>query len=165
MILVFKRTNVTAVAPTRAHEDDAGLDIYGDCPVVIDPGEIVCITTGVCIALPYRAAGQFVGKSGRAWKGGLPVGMVILAGLIDSGYRGELKIIASNLGREPINIPLGSAACQMVINSERGLIYPTPIELTVEEFAALPATIRDERGFGSTDKVNARAAGGESKYA
>lgn len=87
----FCKIDDRAITPRRAHADDAGLDIYALEDVVLRPGEIKTIATGIRIALPKGKSGLLWPKSGLASKG-----LTILGGCIDQGYRGELKVIAQN---------------------------------------------------------------------
>jgi len=87
----FCKIDDRAITPTRAHADDAGLDVYALEDVVLRPGEIKTVSTGIRIALPPGKSGLLWPKSGLAQKG-----LVILGGCIDNGYQGELKVIVQN---------------------------------------------------------------------
>lgn len=141
MELRIKRLDDGLPLPRYAHEGDAGLDLYCAEDVTLDPGERALIPTGLAIAIPEGYAGFVQPRSGLAIKHGLS--LVNTPGLIDSHYRGELKVIAINLDpRTPITLKRGDKVAQLVIQQ---VCRCTPIE--VDE---LDATARGEGGFGST---------------
>ena len=127
--------------PTYAYEGDAGLDLRSNEDVVLQPLERRLISTGLAIAIPEGYAGFVQPRSGMALKHGLS--MANTPGLIDSHYRGELKVIAINLDpREPISIKRGDRIAQLVIQQ-----VPVVSLVEVEE---LDETDRGTGGFGSS---------------
>ena len=127
-----------AIRPTRAHEDDAGLDLYSPAPFWIHPGEHICIDTGVHIAIPAGFVGLITSKSGLMAKG------ITSRGTIDSGYTGSIRAVLYNHGQEGYQIKRGDKITQLII-----LPCVTPVIDVVEE---LPATSRGDQGFGSTGR-------------
>lgn len=137
----IKRLDPELPLPRYANPGDAGLDLYSAVDVVIEPMRRVMIPTGVAIALPEGCAGFVQPRSGLAAKKGLSI--VNTPGLVDSGYRGELKVIAINTDTdEPITIARGERVAQLVVQR-----VPA-VELV--EVNELDATERGEGGFGST---------------
>lgn len=127
--------------PSHAHEGDAGLDLFSAEDVSLKPGERALVATGIALAIPEGFAGYVQPRSGRAVKEGL--GIVNTPGLIDSGYRGEVRIATINLDLEnPIHIRRGEKIAQLVI-------LPVP-KVTLREVADLPSSERGTGGFGSS---------------
>jgi dUTP pyrophosphatase len=127
--------------PRQAYQGDAGLDLAACEHVVLAPGERAIIPTGVAVAIPNGYAGYVQPRSGLAADHGIT--MVNAPGLVDSGYRGELRVILLNTDREqPFEIEPGMRIAQLVV-----LSVP-PVELRVVD--ELPASERGERGFGSS---------------
>ena len=127
--------------PAYARRGDAGLDLLAAEDVTLKPGERAAIATGIAVAIPKGYAGFVHARSGRALKEGLA--LVNAPGLIDSGYRGEIKVIAANLDPdEPIVIERGQKIAQLVIQR-----VETAEPQIVDE---LPRSERGEGGFGST---------------
>lgn len=139
----FQRLSPAAVLPARAHPGDAGLDLMASEDLTLRPGERAAVATGWAVAIPEGMAGLVVPRSGNALRHGLTVANA--PGLIDAGYRGELKVILINLGDEPFAIGAGDRIAQLVV---------TPVSLaTAAEVAALPASDgRGAGGFGSTGR-------------
>lgn len=129
--------------PSYARDGDAGLDLLAAEDVTLSPGERYAIPTGLAVAIPEGHAGFVHARSGRAFKEGLA--LVNAPGLIDSGYRGEIKVIVVNLDpRERIKIARGDKIAQLVIQRvERARL---------EEVAELPSSERGDGGFGSTGR-------------
>ncbi|TXF36649.1 dUTP diphosphatase [Collinsella sp. BA40] len=137
----IKRLDPEAVIPSYAYAGDAGLDLRALETLVLKPFERVLIPTGLAIAIPEGYAGFVQPRSGLALKRGLSI--VNTPGLIDSHYRGELKIIAINL--DPVNdiqIEKGERIAQLVIQE-----VPVVTLTVVDE---LDATDRGAGGFGSS---------------
>lgn len=127
--------------PSYAHEGDAGLDLYSATDATLKPGERAAISTGIAVAIPEGFAGFVQPRSGRAVKEGL--GMPNSPGLIDSGYRGELRVAVINLDLDqPLHIRRGEKIAQMVI------LPVAAVELI--EVQKLPESPRGGGGFGST---------------
>lgn len=123
-----------------AQPGDAGVDLRAAESVKLGPGDRGLIGTGLAVAIPDGYAGFVQPRSGMAAKRGL--GLVNSPGLIDSGYRGELKVIAINLGSETIALERGDRIAQLVI-------LPVP-KVVFQEVGELPASHRADGGFGST---------------
>lgn len=141
MKLSIRRLDDELPLPAYAHPGDAALDLCSTVDVSLDPGERMAIETGIAIAVPEGYAGFVQARSGRALKQGL--GVVNAPGLIDSGYRGEIKVIVINLDRmDKIEIVRGDKIAQLVIQAV------TAVELV--EVNELPPSERGTGGFGST---------------
>jgi dUTP pyrophosphatase len=139
--LEIKRLNPDLPLPRYAHPGDAGLDLYAAEDALIAPGERVLVPTGIAVAIPEGYAGFVQPRSGLAIKQGLS--LVNTPGLIDSHYRGEIKVIAINLDpRVAIAVARGDKIAQLVIQPI------ARVELT--EVDELDETMRGEGGFGST---------------
>jgi len=129
------------VLPTQAYAGDAGLDLAACERVTLEPGERATVATGVAVAIPAGYAGYVQPRSGLAEKHGITI--VNTPGLVDSGYRGELRIILLNTDRaRAFEIEPGMRIAQLV------LLPVPPVELRVVD--ELPASERGERGFGSS---------------
>ena len=123
--------------PTRAHNDDAGLDCYSRACLVIHPGQTLAIPLGFGVELPLGLEMQIRGRSSLAYKG-----IWCHVGTIDSGYRGEISAILHNLTPARYYISAGQRIAQAVIASYR--VLPLTPTLT------LSPSIRGSNGFGST---------------
>jgi dUTP pyrophosphatase len=142
MILRFRRLADGVRPPARAHEGDAGLDLHAAEGVVIAPGERASVGTGVAVAIPEGHAGLVVPRSGLAARSGISV--VNAPGLIDSGYRGELRVLLLNTDREqPFSVEPGDRIAQLVIVA---VSAAEPVEAELDE------TLRGAGGFGSTGR-------------
>jgi dUTP pyrophosphatase len=139
MELKVKKIVEGAKLPFYHHQGDAGLDIFSAVDCVLEAGAALAVPTGIKVAIPEGYAGLIWDKSGISLKG-----VHKLAGVIDSGYRGEVKVVLVNLGREPFRIEKGMKIAQL-------LIQPV-IEVQVVETDELGETSRGEEGFGSTGK-------------
>lgn len=141
MQLSIKRLDKGLPLPAYAHVGDAGMDLYAAEDVELAPFERTLVPTGIAVAIPVGYAGFVQPRSGLAIKQGLS--LVNTPGLIDSHYRGEIKVIAINLDPvQPISITRGDKIAQFVIQP---VTYADLVE--VEE---LDETVRGEGGFGST---------------
>ena len=138
--VMVKRIHPDAVIPRYAHDGDAGVDLYSVEDVTLEPGERKLVPTGLKIAFPRGYEAQVRPKSGLAIKQGLSV--LNTPGTVDHGYRGEVGVIAVNLGNEKVEIKKGMKVAQMVFNEIE--------EATFEETDELDDTSRGEGGFGST---------------
>ena len=136
--LNFKRLDARATLPTRGSAYSAGLDLYSIEDITIEPRQRVLARTGLAVAVPVGFYGRVAPRSGLAVKNGLDV----LAGVIDSDYRGELCCALLNTGNELLSLPQGSRLCQLIIEQ---IVTPTPA--WAEE---LEETARGVAGFGST---------------
>jgi dUTP pyrophosphatase len=139
--LPIRRLRPDATIPERAYAGDAGLDLSACERVEIGPGERAIVGTGLAVAIPDGHAGFVQPRSGLASRHGITI--VNTPGLVDSGYRGELRVILLNTDREhAFVVEHGMLIAQLVI-----VPVATPEPLEVEE---LPATERGVRGFGSS---------------
>jgi len=141
--LRFRRLSAAAQAPAQAHEGDAGYDLHAAEAVTIGPGERASVGTGVAVAIPEGHAGLVIPRSGLAARHGISV--VNAPGLIDSGYRGELRVLLLNTDRaEPFAVEPGDRIAQLVVVAvETGAL---------EEVVELDETVRGAGGFGSTGR-------------
>jgi dUTP pyrophosphatase len=141
--LLLQRLHVDAVLPGRAYPGDAGLDLSAAESVTIPPGERAIVGTGIAVAIPDGYAGLVVPRSGLAARHGL--GKVNSPGLIDSGYRGEVKVILLNTDRAtPIVIEAGMRIAQLVV-----VALP---DLDLVEVDELPRSERGDGGLGSSGR-------------
>ena len=139
--LPIRRLHEDAVVPLRAYGGDAGLDLAACERVELGPGERATVGTGLAIAIPEGYAGYVQPRSGLAAKHGLTI--VNAPGLVDSGYRGELKVILLNTdAEEPFVVEPGMRIAQLVV-----LQVPEVEPVEVDE---LPESERGVRGFGSS---------------
>ena len=139
--LLLRRLRQEAVVPTRAYEGDAALDLSACERVELAPGARAVVGTGLAVAIPDGHAGFVQPRSGLAARHGVTV--VNSPGLIDSGYRGEVKVVLLNTDRgEPFVVEPGMRIAQLVVVP---VATPDPVEV-----AELPETERGERGFGSS---------------
>jgi dUTP pyrophosphatase len=141
-MLRVRRLDPAAVVPERAHDDDAGLDLRSVESLVLKPGERAMVRTGLAIELPAGHAGLVVPRSGLAARHGISV--VNAPGLIDAGYRGEVKVILLNTGADPFPVDVGDRIAQLVIVAVA--------VLEVVEAESLEASARGDGGFGSTGR-------------
>lgn len=141
LVLPIKRLDSEVVLPSYAYEGDAGLDLRSNVDIDIAPFERKLIPTGLAVAIPEGFAGFVQPRSGLALKSGLS--MANTPGLIDSQYRGELKVIAVNLdANEAIHISKGERVAQLVIQR-------VPM-ISLMEVDELDETDRGTGGFGSS---------------
>jgi dUTP pyrophosphatase len=141
--IAFQRLRPDATPPRRAYAGDAGLDLASADHVTIEPGARAIVGTGIAVAIPEGHAGLVVPRSGLAARHGL--GKVNSPGLIDSGYRGEVKVILLNTDRdEPIVIEPGMRIAQLVV-----VALP---ELELREVDRLPESERGDSGLGSSGR-------------
>lgn len=143
MNLPVAKLREDATLPTRAHEGDAGLDLYACEAAHIGPGERWSVGTGVAVEIPGGHAGQVLPRSGLAKKHG--IALVNAPGLIDSGYRGELRVLLLNTDpAEIFKVEPGDRIAQLVI---------APIALAEPvETEALAESVRGDGGFGSSGR-------------
>jgi dUTP pyrophosphatase len=140
--LPVRRLRPEAVVPSRAYEGDAGLDLSAAEAVVLAPGERAVIGTGLAVAVPKGHAAFVQPRSGLAARHGITI--VNAPGLVDSGYRGEVKVVLLNTGAEPFAVEPGMRIAQLVVLP---VASPEPVE--VDE---LPGSDRGERGHGSSGR-------------
>ena len=139
--LPLVRVAEQAIVPARAYDGDAGLDLAASERVELPPGERAVVGTGIAVAIPAGHAGFIQPRSGLAAKHGISV--VNSPGLVDSGYRGELRVVLLNTDRaETFVVEPGMRIAQLVVLP---VATPRPVEVT-----ELPPSERGERGFGSS---------------
>jgi dUTP pyrophosphatase len=141
MNLRIARLDERARLPTRAHDGDAGLDLYALEDAVLAPGERASVPTGIAVEIPAGQAGLVLPRSGLAARHGISV--VNAPGLIDSGYRGEIRVLLLNTDREqPFELAAGDRIAQLVLVRVE---LPTPVEVD-----SLTDSERGGGGFGSS---------------
>ena len=138
-VLPVRRLDPAAVLPTRAHPDDAGLDLYGLEDATVAPGEGRVLRTGAAVAVPPGHVGLVCDRSSMAKRG-----LKTAGGVIDAGYRGEVGVVVWNLSREPQSVKKGERIAQMLVIP---IATPAPIDS-----ADLGDTARGAGGFGSTGR-------------
>lgn len=138
-----KRLDPRAVLPGRAHPSDAGLDLHALESCTLAPGERALIPTGIAVEIPDGHAGLVVPRSGLAVEHG--IALVNAPGLIDSGYRGELRVLLLNTDRDQAcELYAGERIAQLVIIA---IETPRIVEATV-----LSESERGTGGFGSSGR-------------
>jgi dUTP pyrophosphatase len=139
--VAIRRLRDDAVLPSRAYDGDAGLDLAACDEITLEPGERAVVGTGVAIELPDGYAGFVQPRSGLAARHG--IGIVNAPGLIDSGYRGEIRVVLLNTDlRDPFTVVPGMRIAQLVI---------APVaSVRVQEVEELTASERGAAGFGSS---------------
>jgi dUTP pyrophosphatase len=141
LIVEFMGVSEGARAPQRAHEHDAGYDLYAVEAATLEPGARASVGTGIVVAVPEGHAGLVLPRSGLAARNG--IALVNAPGLIDSGYRGELRVLVLNTdGEETFRISPGDRIAQLVIIRVAAVDFVESAELT--------ASARGADGFGST---------------
>lgn len=131
-----------AKIPYRANEGDAGLDVHSIEKLVIEPGETALVRTGLQMELPKGTEAQIRPRSGLAFKHAITV--LNSPGTIDEGYRGELKILLINHGKQPFTVEKEMRIAQMVI---------APVmHVQMEEVQNVTDSERGQAGFGSSGK-------------
>ena len=139
-----KKLHPKAILPTYGSASAAGADLYAclDAPVTIEPGEIFWVPTGIALEVPVGCAGLIYARSSMGTKRGLaPANKV---GVVDSDYRGEIKVVLLNHSKQPQTLEAGERIAQFVI---------TPVLTpSYEEVEDLTDTDRGVGGFGSTGK-------------
>ena len=134
-----RKVTPEAVLPTRAHADDAGMDLYNLDDFQLEPGQGRMIRTGIAMALPKGHVGMIADRSSMAKKGVKTAG-----GIIDAGYRGEIQIVLWNISPETHAFKKGERIAQLLI-----IPIATP---AVREVDTLDDTTRGAGGFGSTGR-------------
>jgi dUTP pyrophosphatase len=137
--LFVKRIIPESVLPTRGSKYAAGLDLYASETVCIETGSFDClVSTGISMVIPHGYYGRIAPRSGFSVK----YGLILNAGVIDSDYRGEIKILFNNFTKMDVVIQKGDKIAQIII--EKIAL------LDVEEVEHLDDTERGDKGFGST---------------
>ncbi|OIO61566.1 deoxyuridine 5'-triphosphate nucleotidohydrolase [Candidatus Woesearchaeota archaeon CG1_02_33_12] len=139
-MIKINKIKENAILPHYAHEGDAGVDLYSAENYVLRPGQITLVSTGIKLAIPKGYEAQIRPKSGLALNHGISV--CNSPGTIDSGYRGEIGVIAINHSKEEFKIEKGTKIAQMVFNKIEKAEF--------EEVKDLDNTKRGQNGFGST---------------
>lgn len=143
MELPISKLNDDATLPARAHEGDAGLDLYACEAAHLGPGERWSVGTGVAVEIPAGHAGLVLPRSGLARDHG--ISLVNSPGLIDAGYRGEVRVLLLNTDpAETFRVAPGERIAQLVI-APIALAEPVEVE-------ALSQSVRGEGGFGSSGR-------------
>ncbi|MEI7715558.1 MAG: dUTP diphosphatase [Mycobacterium sp.] len=144
--LAIVRLDPDLPLPARAHDGDAGVDLYSAEDVGLGPGQRALVRTGVAVAIPYGMVGLVHPRSGLAARVGLSI--VNSPGTIDAGYRGEIKISLINLDpAEPIVIRRGDRIAQLVVQRVELVDL---VEVASFDEAGLAGTIRGDGGHGSS---------------
>jgi dUTP pyrophosphatase len=139
--LRVRRLDKRAVLPNRAHPGDAGLDLHALDEATLEPGQRAAIPTGIAVEIPTAHAGLVLPRSGLALRHG--IALVNAPGLIDSGYRGELRVLLLNTDRvTPFRIAAGDRIAQL-------LVLRAEIS-SVLEVQELSVSARGAGGFGSS---------------
>ena len=143
MTLAFRRLSDDARAPTRAHDGDAGFDLYAAEAARLDPGARASVGTGIAVAIPDGHAGLVLPRSGLAARHG--IALVNAPGLIDAGYRGEVRVLLLNTDAdEPFEVTPGDRIAQLMVTP-----FAAPELVELEE---LDETVRGAGGFGSSGR-------------
>ena len=143
MILPYTRLHDRARPPAPAHDGDAGYDLHAAEAATIAAGERASVGTGLALALPGGFAGLVIPRSGLALRHG--IALVNSPGLIDSGYRGEVRVVLLNTDpRERFEVAVGDRIAQLVV-----LAFALP---ELREMPSLEETVRGIGGFGSTGR-------------
>lgn len=137
--LPLRRLDPAAVLPTRAHPDDAGLDLYGLEDATVAPREGRVLRTGVAVAVPAGHVGLVCDRSSMAKRG-----LKTAGGVIDAGYRGEVGVVVWNISGEAQTVKKGERIAQMLVIP---IATPAPVDT-----ADLGETARGAAGFGSTGR-------------
>lgn len=132
--------------PTRAHDGDAGVDLYSARDIELAPGERALVPTGIAVAIPHGMVGLVHPRSGLAARVGLSI--VNSPGTIDAGYRGEIRVSLINLdAHTPIAISRGDRIAQLLVQRVE---LPELVEVTSFDEAGLADTTRGAGGHGSS---------------
>lgn len=143
MRIAVQRLRDDARLPTRAHDDDAGFDLYAVEAAMLAPGARAMVPTGIAVELPERHAGLVVPRSGLAARHG--IALVNAPGLIDAGYRGEVRVLLLNTDRDAaFEVAPGDRVAQLVV-----IRVETPDLVEVDQLAS---TRRGDGGFGSSGR-------------
>jgi dUTP diphosphatase len=143
MQLRVAKVSEDAIVPSRAHDGDAGLDLYACEPAHLGPGERWSVGTGVAVEIPPGHAGLVLPRSGLARDHG--IALVNAPGLIDAGYRGEVRVLLLNTDpAETFRLEAGDRIAQLVIAP---IAAAEPVEVE-----SLGDSVRGEGGFGSSGR-------------
>jgi dUTP pyrophosphatase len=141
MKIRIKKTHPDAILPSYAHgpEEDAGMDLRAVERVVLSPGEAQAVPTGIAIELPSGSEAQVRPRSGMALKHSVTVNF----GTIDPGYRGEIRVIMFNLGRQDYSVEKGDRIAQLIVSRYEAVEW---------EEGELGDSTRGAGGFGSSGR-------------
>jgi len=143
MELPISRLRADATLPSRAHDGDAGLDLYAAEAATIEPGDRATVATGIAVEIPAGFTGLVLPRSGLAARHG--IALVNAPGLIDSGYRGEIRVLLLNTDRrDRFEVSPGDRIAQLVLTPVADV---EPLEVT-----ELATSVRGEGGFGSSGR-------------
>jgi dUTP pyrophosphatase len=141
--LPFTRLTESALPPVRAHDTDAGYDLHAAEAAQLEPGERASVGTGIALAIPEGHAGLVLPRSGLAARHG--IALVNAPGLVDPGYRGEVRVLLLNTDRsERFEISPGDRIAQLLLVRFEAL--------PLAELDSLEETVRGSGGFGSTGR-------------
>lgn len=140
MNIKIRKTNLYSKSPSYAHKGDAGLDLFSAVDINIKPKHRTAVPTGIEMEIPEGYAGLIWDKSGMALQDGIKT----MAGVVDSTYRGEIKVVIVNLSSKIIKIKNGDKVAQI-------LVQPITTANIIDS-DSLTHTKRGEKGFGSTGK-------------
>jgi dUTP pyrophosphatase len=140
VILKVKKVHPEAKLPSYAHSFDAGMDLYAAEEVLVEPGQVTRIRSGIAMEIPEGYVGLCWDKSGVSMNNRIK----LLGGVIDAGYRGELLLGVINLGTEPYIVKKGDKVMQLLIQKVENV--------DILESDELGDSMRGEKGFGSTGK-------------
>jgi dUTP pyrophosphatase len=141
--LQITRLRPDATLPSRAHDGDAGLDLYAADAATLEPGDRATVATGIAVEIPAGFAGLVLPRSGLAARHG--IALVNAPGLIDSGYRGEIRVLLLNTDRrDRFEVSPGDRIAQLVLSP---VADAEPVEV-----AELATSLRGEGGFGSSGR-------------
>ena len=138
MTIKIKKLHPEATMPKYLRPGDAAMDLYSCENKIIQPNQRELISTGIAMAIPREHVGLIWDRSGMAANHGIKS----MGGVIDSNYRGEIKVILHNLTSQPFAVEKGMRIAQMLIQKVE--------QKTILEVEELDDTIRGEKGFGST---------------
>lgn len=140
MAIKIRKINKDAKIPQYAHKGDAGMDLFSAADISIKPMHRTAIPTGIEMEIPKNYVGLVWDKSGLALKDGVKT----MAGVVDSSYRGEIKVVVINLSRKILSIKKGMKIAQMLIQ---------PITTAkIKAVKNLSESKRGKKGFGSTGR-------------
>jgi len=142
MEIKVKRLDPEAKLPRFALKSDAGMDFFSNKEYSIQPGGVGLVETGIAMEIPEGFVGLIWDKSGIATKNSIKT----LAGVVDAGYRGEVKIALINLGKSEYHVEAGAKVAQMLIQKIE--------EPEIVEVDELSSSVRGSGGFGSTGLIS-----------
>ena len=143
MELRVRRLSAEARLPSRARDGDAGLDLHAAEPTLLAPGERTSVGTGIAVEIPPGHAGLVLPRSGLAARHG--IALVNAPGLIDSGYRGEIRVLLLNTDRDaPFEVAPGDRIAQLLVTPYTAADAVEAVELA--------ASARGRGGFGSSGR-------------